>query len=52
MLLGIFVLYSLSGSTDYQTLCCLQFESSVQYFVFGGFFFSLAVKIPKIPFHI
>nr|YP_004123488.1 NADH dehydrogenase subunit 4 [Halisarca harmelini]ADT81739.1 NADH dehydrogenase subunit 4 [Halisarca harmelini] len=52
MLLGIFVLYSLSGSTDYQTLCCLQFENSVQYFVFGGFFFSLAVKIPKIPFHI
>nr|YP_001633639.1 NADH dehydrogenase subunit 4 [Negombata magnifica]CAM06604.1 NADH dehydrogenase subunit 4 [Negombata magnifica] len=52
MLLGIFTLYSYAGSTDYQTLCCLKLEKELQYFVFLGFFLSLAIKIPKIPFHI
>ena len=52
MLLGIFMLYSYAGTTDYQALCSLRYESELQYFIFLGFFFSLAVKIPKMPFHI
>ena len=52
MLLGIFTLYSLTGTTDYQALCGLNFEKHTQYLIFMGFFFSLAIKIPKIPFHI
>ena len=52
MLLAIFLLYSHAGTTDYQTLCSLKFESKLQYFIFLGFFLSLAIKIPKMPFHI
>lgn len=52
MLLAIFLLYSHAGTTDYQALCSLKFESKLQYFLFLGFFLSLAIKIPKMPFHI
>ena len=52
MLLGIFMLYSNTGTTDYQTLCGLKLNGDVQKWVFMGFFVSLAIKIPKIPFHI
>ncbi len=52
MLLAIFTLYSHAGTTDYQALCCLRFEGGLQCFIFLGFFLSLAIKIPKIPFHI
>nr|ATI10790.1 NADH dehydrogenase subunit 4 [Plenaster craigi] len=52
MLLAIFTLYSHAGTTDYQALCCLQYEKELQKFLFLGFFLSLAIKIPKIPFHI
>lgn len=52
MLLGIFMLYSYAGTTDYQALCSLRIEKELQYFIFLGFFFSLAIKIPKMPFHI
>ena len=53
MLLGIFKLYGNAGSTDYQILCCLKIEKGLQYLVFLRFFFlSLAIKIPKMPFHI
>lgn len=52
MLLGIFLFYSYVGSSDYQTLCCLKIERELQYLVFLGFFLSLAIKIPKMPFHI
>lgn len=52
MLLAIFLLYSHAGITDYQTLCSLKIESKLQYFLFLGFFLSLAIKIPKMPFHI
>nr|YP_001648581.1 NADH dehydrogenase subunit 4 [Ectyoplasia ferox]ABW76587.1 NADH dehydrogenase subunit 4 [Ectyoplasia ferox] len=52
MLLAIFLLYSYVGTTDYQTLCCISIDKNLQYFIFLGFFFSLAIKIPKIPFHI
>nr|AER54453.1 NADH dehydrogenase subunit 4 [Cassiopea andromeda] len=52
MLLGIFILYNLHGSLDYQTLFMKKTPESIQIWVFLGFFLSLAVKIPKIPFHI
>ncbi len=52
MLLAIFSLYSYVGTTDYQTLCCVLIDKNLQYFIFLGFFLSLAIKIPKIPFHI
>jgi len=52
MLLGIFLLYNYVGSTDYQTLCCFRIERELQYLVFLGVFLSLAIKIPKVPFHI
>lgn len=52
MLLAIFILYSHTGTTDYQTLCSLKYERELQYILFLGFFFSLAIKIPKVPFHI
>lgn len=52
MLLAIFTLYDSAGTTDYQILCCLEFNKEIQYFVFLGFFISFAIKIPKIPFHI
>lgn len=52
MLLGIFLFYSYVGSSDYQTLCCLKIERELQYLVFLGFFLSLAIKIPQMPFHI
>lgn len=52
MLLAIFFLYDQAGTTDYQGLCCQQYERELQYFIFIGFFLSLAIKIPKIPFHI
>jgi len=52
MLLGIFILYNLHGSLDYQTLFMKKTPESIQIWIFLGFFLSLAVKIPKIPFHI
>lgn len=52
MLLGIFTLYGNAGSTDYQILSSLKIESDLQYWIFSSFFISLAIKIPKIPFHI
>ena len=52
MLLSIFYIYYITGTTDYQTLLGLNLDSSIQYILFLGFFASLAVKIPKFPFHI
>ncbi len=52
MLLGIFTIYSHAGTTDYQALCGMTFSKELQYFIFLGFFLSLAIKIPKMPFHI
>ena len=52
MLLAIFILYSQVGTTDYQALCSFRVEGGMQCFIFVGFFLSLAIKIPKIPFHI
>nr|YP_010133399.1 NADH dehydrogenase subunit 4 [Exaiptasia diaphana]CDG50907.1 NADH dehydrogenase subunit 4 [Exaiptasia diaphana]CDG50921.1 NADH dehydrogenase subunit 4 [Exaiptasia diaphana] len=52
MLLGIFQLYSSVGTTDYQALLNIELPSSTQKWIFAGFFLSLAVKIPQVPFHI
>jgi proton-translocating NADH-quinone oxidoreductase chain M len=52
MILSIFYIYSLTGTTDYLTLLNIKFDASVQYCIFLCFFASLAVKIPKFPFHI
>jgi proton-translocating NADH-quinone oxidoreductase chain M len=52
MLLSIFYIYSIAGTTDYLTLLNIKFDESVQYPIFLCFFASLAVKIPKFPFHI
>tara|TARA_B110000091_G_scaffold210824_1_gene254365 strand:- start:630 stop:881 length:252 start_codon:yes stop_codon:yes gene_type:complete len=52
MLLSIFYIYSIAGTTDYLTLLNISFDESVQYPIFLCFFASLAVKIPKFPFHI
>jgi len=52
MLLSIFYIYTVSGTTDYQTLLGIKIDPEVQKILFIGFFASLAVKIPKFPFHI
>lgn len=52
MLLAIFTLYRYAGTTGYQALCCLELGGGLQYLIFGGFFVSLAIKVPKLPFHI
>jgi NADH:ubiquinone oxidoreductase subunit 4 (subunit M) len=52
MLLCVIYLYNTYGTTDYQTLLGVDIEENVQKILFLGFFASLAVKIPKFPFHI
>nr|BAK18823.1 NADH dehydrogenase subunit 4 [Corallium japonicum] len=52
MLLSIAVIYRITGTTDYLSLTNIQIYTSIQIWLFIGFFLSLAVKIPMIPFHI
>nr|WGH72471.1 NADH dehydrogenase subunit 4 [Corymbophyton bruuni] len=52
MLLSIAVIYRITGTTDYLSLTNIQINSNTQIWLFIGFFLSLAVKIPMIPFHI
>lgn len=52
MLISIFYIYNLTGTTDYLTLLGWEFEFYVEKYIFLAFFASLAVKIPKIPFHV
>ena len=52
MLISIFKLYSITGTTNYFNLVTLDIPSSLQFWMFLGFFASLSVKIPMIPFHI
>lgn len=52
MLISIFKLYSIYGTTNYQNLIILELPSDLQIWLFLGFFASLSVKIPMIPFHI
>lgn len=52
MLLCIFKLYSLTGTTNYFNLISIEIPSSLQLWLFLGFFSSFSVKIPMIPVHI
>jgi len=52
MLLSIFYIYYITGSTDYLVLINYTLDSDVQKVIFLCFFASLAVKIPMFPFHI
>ena len=52
MLLCIFKLYSLTGTTNYLNLVNIELPSSIQFWLFLGFFASFSVKIPMIPVHI
>lgn len=52
MLLSIFYIYAVTGTTDYLTLLNYDIDKDVQNYIFICFFASLAVKIPKFPFHI
>ncbi len=52
MLLSIFYIYNITGTTDYISLLGWQFDKDVERIIFLAFFASLAVKIPKIPFHV
>ena len=52
MLISIFKLYSLTGTTNYLELVNIEIPSNIQWWLFLGFFSSLAVKIPMVPVHI
>ena len=52
MLMSIGYIYTITGTTDYITLMGKEIEPEIQKILFLGFFASLAVKIPKYPFHI
>lgn len=52
MLLCIFKLYSLTGTTNYLNLVNIELPSSIQLWLFLGFFASFSVKIPMVPVHI
>lgn len=52
MLLCIFKLYSLTGTTNYLNLITIEIPAYIQFWMFLGFFASLSVKIPMIPVHI
>jgi NADH-quinone oxidoreductase subunit M len=52
MLISIFYIYSITGTTDYISLLGYKFDPIVERYLFLAFFASLAVKIPKIPFHV
>lgn len=52
MLISIFKLYTLTGTTSYLKLITIEIPSNIQWWLFLGFFASLAVKIPMVPVHI
>lgn len=52
MLISIMYIYTISGTTDYETILGYEMTEKVQKVVFIGFVASLAVKIPTYPFHI
>ena len=52
MLISIIFIYSFTGSTDLKFLLNFQFPKFIQLFLWLSFFFSLAVKIPMVPFHL
>nr|YP_010890158.1 NADH dehydrogenase subunit 4 [Stephanomia amphytridis]WJJ70206.1 NADH dehydrogenase subunit 4 [Stephanomia amphytridis] len=52
MLISIFKLYTIIGSTNIQLITNLEIPSYLQFWFFIGFTISLGVKIPMIPVHI
>nr|YP_010323270.1 NADH dehydrogenase subunit 4 [Leptophyton benayahui]UKP88405.1 NADH dehydrogenase subunit 4 [Leptophyton benayahui] len=52
MLISIATIYRITGTIDYLSLTNIQILPPIQTWLFIGFFLSLAVKIPMIPFHI
>lgn len=52
MLISIFKLYTLTGTSNYLNLVSIELPSETQWWLFLGFFASLSVKIPMIPVHI
>lgn len=52
MLLSIVYMYTLVGTSDLSLILLFKFNNYTQIFLWLCFFFSLAVKIPMIPFHI
>lgn len=52
MLLSIFKLYSIYGTTHYLTLVTCELPAHLQFWLLLGFSASLAAKIPMLPVHI
>jgi proton-translocating NADH-quinone oxidoreductase chain M len=52
MLLGIFYIYFVAGTTDYETLLSISLTSLEQKFLWLMFFASFATKVPMLPMHI
>lgn len=52
MLISIFKIYALTGTTNYLELLHIHIPNQTQWWLFLGFLASLAVKIPMIPSHI
>lgn len=52
MLMGIIVLYSQTGVTDYQILSISDISKEREYIVWLGLFISFAVKTPLVPVHL
>ena len=52
MLIGLFKIYQLFGTTNLESLISISLPCSIQYLLFISFFLSFSVKIPMIPFHI
>lgn len=52
MLLGILYIYTLVGTTDYETLSAFSFSPTEQKVLWLTFFASFATKVPMLPMHI
>jgi proton-translocating NADH-quinone oxidoreductase chain M len=52
MLLGILYIYTLVGTTDYETLLAFSFSPTEQKVLWLTFFASFATKVPMLPMHI
>jgi proton-translocating NADH-quinone oxidoreductase chain M len=52
MLLGIFYIYYVAGTTDYETLLSISLTGTEQKFLWLMFFASFATKVPMLPMHI
>lgn len=52
MMLSILFIYFYIGTTDYLSLLAVDFNYNLQKLLWLTFFFSFAVKVPMVPFHI